>query len=378
MSGRAEISSPQLVRTPKALQALVARLEHVERAAVDTESNSLHAYRERVCLIQISIPGEDFVVDPLALDVQPLAAFFASSEIEKVFHAADYDLMGLRRDFGFTCGALFDTMWAARILGWRHVGLGAVLQEHFGVTLHKRFQRYDWGHRPLEAEALHYAWMDTHYLLPLREMQAAALVKAGRWEEAQEIFHYLREHVPAPRTVTPEALFWRIKGVRDLSPQEQAVLYRLHLWREAEAARLDRPAAMVVDDGRLVRLARVQPRRRSQLTRAGLTTYQARRFGKAILQAMRGKPIPVPPPPSGGERPSPQVMERYEALKAWRREVAEHRGVDPDVILPNSALWAIAQKPPRTPDDLLHVPGIGPWRRDHYGPAILRLLGKWA
>ena len=36
--------------------------------AVDTESNSLYAYRERVCLIQFSTLQDDYLVDPLALD----------------------------------------------------------------------------------------------------------------------------------------------------------------------------------------------------------------------------------------------------------------------------------------------------------------------
>ena len=97
--------------------------------AVDTESNSLYAYRERVCLIQFSSPEKDYLVDPLEIDVSTLAPLFASTEIEKIFHAAEYDLLMLDRDFGFRVSNLFDTMVAARILGWKAVGLGSILRE---------------------------------------------------------------------------------------------------------------------------------------------------------------------------------------------------------------------------------------------------------
>ena len=157
--------------------------------AVDTEANSLYAYRERVCLIQISIPGINYLVDPLAIeDMSPLGIVFSAPHIEKVFHAADYDLIVLLRDFGFMCSSLFDTMWAARVLGWPKVGLGDILEKYYGLSVNKSYQRYNWGKRPLAPAALTYAWMDSHYLLSLRDMQITELKSKGRWEEAQEIF----------------------------------------------------------------------------------------------------------------------------------------------------------------------------------------------
>ena len=156
---------PILVADEDSLDRLVRDLASHPVVAVDTESNSLHAYRERVCLIQFSTPAADFIVDPIRLpDLSPLAPFFANPSQQKVFHAAEYDLICLRRDYQFEFTNIFDTMSAARTLGWPQVGLAAILDTHFGVKLNKKYQRADWRRRPLTPEQLDYARLDTHYL----------------------------------------------------------------------------------------------------------------------------------------------------------------------------------------------------------------------
>lgn len=368
-------TTPQIVQTQAALTQVAARLRVARRIGVDTESNSMYAYRERVCLIQISIPGVDYLLDPLALhDLSILGPIFADPEIEKIFHAADYDLMVLRRDFKFHCKHLFDTMWAARVLGWPHVGLGDILERYFDVEVNKRYQRYDWGQRPLDPQALAYAWRDSHYLLALRDIQAAELKERGRWAEAQEIFTYLCENVTLPHSKNKMLYFWRIKGVNKLSASEKALLYRLYCWRERKAKQLDYPPARFINNQRLLQLTRIQPRTIQDLRRAGLSRQQAQRFGKEILQALRSNPKRYPRRLTPSPRQPREVMDRYYALKAWRKEVAARRGVDSDVILPNAVLQELADNPPRTLDDLLEISGIGPWRQQAYGPDILKLL----
>src|ERR1700712_3897883 len=188
----APLTPPVLVADADSLARLVAALARCPFVAVDTESNSLHAYRERVCLIQFSTPDADFIVDPIRLpDLQPLAPLFANPEQQKIFHAAEYDLLCLRRDYGFAFANIFDTMSAARALGWPQVGLAAILGTHFGVTMNKKFQRADWKRRPLTPEQLDYARLDTHYLLALRDQQFEALTASGHWPEAQEEFDRL-------------------------------------------------------------------------------------------------------------------------------------------------------------------------------------------
>src|SRR5688572_24583666 len=154
----AVLAAPTIIDTSSALRDLALRLRHEPLVAVDTESNSLYAYHERVCLIQMSTRKQDWLIDPLALDdLTPLADFFADPHIEKVFHAAEYDIMCMKRDFGFTFKNLFDTMYAARILGLKSVGLGSLLETHFGIRVDKRYQRADWSLRPIPPDQLHYA-----------------------------------------------------------------------------------------------------------------------------------------------------------------------------------------------------------------------------
>jgi len=176
-----------LVDTPAAFASLLDVLWSQPALALDTESNSLYRYHYQVCLIQISSATADYLVDPLRLrNLQPLADILANPAVQKVFHAAENDILMLKRDFGFAFANIFDTMLAARILGWSKVGLAALLHQHFGLTLDKRAQLTDWGQRPLTSAQLRYARLDSHFLLPLRDLIVNALRERKRWREAQE------------------------------------------------------------------------------------------------------------------------------------------------------------------------------------------------
>jgi ribonuclease D len=337
----------------------------------------LYAYRERVCLIQLSTRDTDYLVDPLGeVGIEALADLFADPAMEKVFHAAEYDVMCLKRDYGFRFASLFDTMWAARILGWPKVGLGDILTDKFGVQTNKRYQRYNWGKRPLESAAMTYACVDTHYLLPLRQRQRDALVQCGRWEEAQEVFAQVAETESATHSFDP-ADFWRIKGAHKLSRREQAILRELYAWRDREARRKNAPPFKVLGNQTLVTLATIRPRSASDLSGIrGLRPHHVNRYGDGILRAVKlGLRSKTPDPPPRPPRRSRGERERYNALRNWRKQVAAQRGVEPDVVLGNSVLWALAERKPSSPAELGQVEGLGPWKRRHYGPGILRSLG---
>ena len=367
---------PSLVASQSQLEALLGNLSSHSAIAVDTESNSLHAYRERVCLIQFSTCDGDYLLDPLAdLDPSPLGRIFADPDVEKVFHAAEYDVMCLKRDFAFQFANLFDTMWAARVLGWPRVGLGDILNGTFDVQTNKHYQRYDWGKRPIDSEALTYACLDTHYLLPLRELQGGALLQRGRWQEAQEVFAQVADTNSAPRAFSPQG-FWRIKGASRLTGQQQAILRQLYIWRDREARRKDTPPFKILGDATLVALTRTRPRSKAELTgMRGLRSHHVHRFGDRILRAVeRGNQSQPPQPPPPPPRHSRSEKQRFSALRAWRKETAARRGVDSDVILGNQVLWALAEDDPETLDDLRHIEGLGPWKREEYGPDLLRVL----
>jgi ribonuclease D len=203
---------PFLVADAPALQALAEALTREPAVALDTESNSFHVHRERVCLLQISTREADWVVDPFAVDVRPLGPVLAAAPA-LVLHGADYDVRCLKREYGFVLPALFDTMAAARRLGRAGLGLSALVEEQFGVRLSKDFQRSDWGRRPLTVEQVSYAALDTHFLLPLHEVLARELRARGLWDEAAQEFGRIAAVEPRPRVFDPEG--WRkMKGAR--------------------------------------------------------------------------------------------------------------------------------------------------------------------
>ncbi|MEA3342411.1 MAG: HRDC domain-containing protein [Chloroflexota bacterium] len=370
---------PTVVTAPSQLAKLLEALAKEPAIGVDTESNSLYAYQEQVCLIQVSTPAADYIVDPLAnLDIPSLASLFADPAIQKVFHAAEYDVMCLKRDYGFHFANLFDTMWAARILAWSHMGLGSILKETFNVRTKKRYQRYNWGKRPVETEALTYAALDTHYLLPLRRIQTDALMQKGHWEEAQEIFALVAASDPMPPNASAPEDFWGIKGAFDLTGREQAILRELAIWRDQEASRRDRPLFKVLHDLTLVDLAQAAPRTRKELSRTDrLKPYHVRRYGKHILRAIEKgaqsrPPQPPPPPP----RHSEAEATHFDALHTWRKQTAARRGVNSSVIVSKSTLWTLAEQNPVTLKELEGIEGLGPWKRKTYGKAILNVLSK--
>ncbi|MBC8069107.1 MAG: ribonuclease D, partial [Deltaproteobacteria bacterium] len=236
-----------------ALAQLLQRIAGQPALALDTESNSMHAYHERVCLVQLSVPGHDAIVDPLAVDPRRLGPVLADPGVVKVMHAADNDILVLRRGFDLRLRGVYDTMLGARALGWPRVGLGEILAERFGQRSDKRWQKHDWAQRPVPAEALAYARGDTHWLLELRELQLAELAELDRLDDVLHACVRLERLVPRAREFDTEG--WaRIDGARELPPAGRAVLRALFLLRERLAAALDRAPYRVLGNAVLLEL----------------------------------------------------------------------------------------------------------------------------
>jgi ribonuclease D len=277
--------SPVLVADPDALERLADALRPEAVIAVDTESNSFHAYRERVCLLQISTREHDFVVDPLSVDAAPLGEILCDGRVT-VLHGADYDIRCLKREYGWRLPRLFDTMAAARRLGAPGLGLSALVEAHFGVRLSKAHQRSDWGRRPLTPDQIVYASLDTHYLLPLHDRLAAELAARGASEAARDEFHRIAAVEPRERVFDPEG-YRRIRASRELDLAGCAVLRALWLAREGRARELDRPPFKVLPEQTMVDIARLRPRTSGDLGRIrGVTPSVLRRMGGAILAAV--------------------------------------------------------------------------------------------
>ena len=361
--------------TPSALRDLADVLARQSRIAVDTEANSLHAYRERVCLIQFSTPETDYLVDPLALDdLTYLAPIFADAAIEKVFHAAEYDVLGLHRDFDFMFANLFDTMVAARTLGYSAIGLGSLLAEKFGLDVDKHNQKADWAQRPLTPGLIDYARLDTHYLLALRDLLETELHQQGRWELAHEDFTRSC-YINGNSHRDPRERWERVDGQSKLDARQQTVLNELCIAREKMAERLNRPVFKVVGDAILMEAARTLPQTLEELARLGMTEKQLQRSGKTMLEAiqrgMKAKLVRA----SETVRPSNAMLNRLQRLKSWRKHKAEELKVESDIILPRTYMHQIAERNPRSLEALARLMDEAPWRLEHFGPEIMKTLG---
>lgn len=368
------------IDTDAGLADLVERLTAEPLIAFDTESNSLFAYREQVCLIQISTRSADYVVDPLApLDVRRLGPLLANPAVEKVFHAAEYDLICLKRDYGFAINNLFDTMLAARVCGYKNIGLGTLLGEIVGVTLDKSHQRDDWGKRPLPADALQYAQMDTHYLPQLHDYFAQRLAELERWEEARESFAEMAAVPAGVRAEFDPEGFWRIAQPNQLSRREAAILRELVLFREDTARQRNLPPFKVVTDKALVGLAQAAPTTLDGLEKVdGVGPGHVRRYGQSLLAAIRrGQSAKLPTPPPPDPPTDPLLVERFSALREWRKERAQARGVESDVIVSRDALWELAAQMPASTEDLRSISSLGAWRAARYGDEILTVLARF-
>jgi ribonuclease D len=368
----------QLIITPQAWQTCLEQLRAQPRLAIDLEANSMYAYREQVCLIQISCPKQDYIIDPVAdIDLSGLGEMIADPAVEKVFHAAEYDLLLVKREYGWELNNLFDTMWAARILGYSRFGLASLLEDLYQIKLNKRYQKSNWCKRPLSPSQLTYAQHDTHFLLRLRDQLELELVDAGRMEEAREIFEEQTHVTPNNNHFDPDS-FWSINGAYDLEPPQQAILRALNIYRDEEAQRRNQPLFKILHDKTLLQLAEETPRSFNQMQEIpGMTWGQIRRYGEGILDTIAAAASDPPPDhPKRSKRPSDQVLNRYEKLHNWRKNRARKRGVESDVIISRHALWEIAEKEPANLADLAELETLGEWRCQTYGQEILAVISN--
>ncbi len=389
-SKQRKLANPTLIYKRSAFAGMLDDLQGKSLIALDTESDSLFSYYPKVCLIQLTTYADrenpdpkkvvDYLVDPLRLDqLDGLGTLLADPAVEVIMHAAENDILILQRDFNFTFSYIFDTQLAARILGWNRKGLAAILEEQFGLVSNKRMQRTNWGKRPLTPQQITYAQMDTHYLPALRQRQIKELKEAGRWEEAQEAFKHLLRVNYHERTANDRS-FWQMKVARSIDPEATGVLEAIWQWREHEAQHQDRPPFKLVSDRVLERIAVAQPTTVAQLGKiAGISDYQIRRYGKALIAAVKdGQQRPRPKAPEGSKRPDHNVdratLERYENLRRWRSQTAKARGVDTDIVFNNSTLLIIAKRRPSSIAELEEIEEIGPWKAKTYAPDVLQLV----
>ncbi|MEO0651950.1 MAG: HRDC domain-containing protein [Planctomycetota bacterium] len=373
---------PTLIADQRGLQDLAARLEDEPLVAVDTEADSFFSYREKVCLVQITAGGEDFLVDPLAkLDLEALGPLFADPERVKIFHDSEFDVLILKRAYGFDFAGLFDTRVAAAALGREALGLAGVLEEEFGVQLDKTQQRSDWSRRPLSKDQIGYARLDTHFLPELCQRMRRYLEEHERVHVAESEFERLAQLDPPPREFDPDE-FIRLKGARKLDLAQQAVLRELFIARDRLARERDVPPFKVLAHAALIDLAVAQPTDAAGLGRAAKVRSQAAaRVAEPFLEAIRrgreSGPLEQSPrlPPKDGTGGFDEVdHELHDRLKKLRTKLSKAEGFDPSLALNRHTLLTLVREKPTDPAALESIEGLHAWQREQYGDRIVRTV----
>lgn len=241
---------PEIIESQQKLTALMEELCPQPRlCAIDTEADSLHRFKESLCLIQLSAAGRNVLIDPLTLnDLSSFDAYLNSCEVW--MHGADYDMTMLKREFGILPPKVWDTQIGARLLGLRKFGLSDLVEHWFGVVLCKTSQKADWGRRPMTDKMMEYAINDVVFLLPMAECIVEELIDKGRYEWFVQSCEAARKKV-LERDENKEDL-WRINGSGRLNPLGLAYLRALWNWRNAEAASWDKPTFMVVNNKEMI------------------------------------------------------------------------------------------------------------------------------
>jgi ribonuclease D len=348
-----------LIDSADALQAVLPLLAAHPRIPIDTEADSLHCYFEKLCLIQISVPGHDQLIDPLAgFSLEPLFQSLKGKEL--IIHGADYDLRLLRRVGFETTAPVFDTMIAARLCGIAEFSLAALIKRYFDVQLTKASQKANWARRPLSPQMADYAVKDTHYLLQIAEILETELVKLQRLDWFRQSCAKAVAAAAITKERDPEEA-WRITGSKDLRGRASAILRALWNWREAEAQAIDRPTFHILHSEQLIEAA-ARLDRDQDIDFAQLHGARRRRFFEA---AEKAKDLPESEWPKIIRKPRPRPTreeeERFRKLKTKRDAVATDLKLDPALIAPKSVLESLAANAEEAAARML------PWQRDTLG-----------
>lgn len=352
-----------LIDTPAGLAPLYAALDRVDEVAMDTEADNMFHYRTRVCLLQFLVDGEVYLVDLMTpLPLEPLWERLAQKHL--IMHGSDFDIRLLHDLCRFRPRSIFDTMLAAQLLNRPRVGLGSLLEQHFGLQLDKSGQKANWSKRPLTPKLLDYAALDVWHLPALRDLLTRELVALDRidWLDQQ-----CRRQIESGLTGFPrdEETAWRVGPADRLRGRGLSVLHAVWHWREKWAEELDTPPFKVCNNDLLVNIAMAiehgdSPE--SVLAQVNLGKRQSR-LEPSLAAAMRAglerDPSTLPRRPRAERiHLSPAEISRQDRIKAHRDAVAARLELDPTLIAPRSTLVTLCREPGSLDQVLL------PWQAD--------------
>jgi len=347
---------------------------------VDLEADSMHCFKEKICLIQVATAKEAFLIDPFEIkEVAPFLRVLEDRDVMKVFHGADFDIRSLDRDYQAQVKNLFDTEIACRFLGIKERGLAALLKRNFNVDADKKYQKSDWGKRPFKQGMIEYSVGDVAYLTKLHDIIQGRLVEKKRLSWAKEEFEIQEQVRYENNHALP--LFLKFKGAGKMDNRSLAVLENLLQVRLKIAQKKDQPLFKIISNPSLMTMAYEKPVTIDQmLSIRAISKKQADMYGKICVEAITKaisldhKALPSYPKT---RRPKKNVIvqERIIRLKKMREKLSAAIGIEPGFLLNNAVIGSIAFKNPATSEDLLKIEHVRHWQVEAIGNDILSILG---
>ncbi|PJZ69931.1 ribonuclease D [Leptospira perolatii] len=356
----------------RSLQLALITLAQADRISIDTESSGYYTYYSRVCLIQISSKGKNYIFDPIRLeDVSGLGQMFENPSILKIFHSASDDIKALKRDFHFKFVNIADTMFSSRLLDLEQNSLSYLVEHYHKVKLSKKEQKSNWEKRPLEKSQLQYAALDTVYLESIWEKMKEELTKRNLYDEAFSEFSKIAEEEPEPFegfTVSLE----KFPNVLDLSSDERRALYDTLVVRDEKAKRNNKAPFRIWNNDKVLELVK----NRRDLNK--LTEIVGKKDADHLLQVYN---TPSGPPIQKNdlfkrviEDLSSEETDRFKRLRQWRETIMSVRRMGHNLMPSNKMIAEIARKNARSLEDLRDLNLFSEWKILNYGPSILQAI----
>ena len=360
-----------LIETQKSFDDLIPSLRTQPILGVDLEANSLHAFKERISLIQISTYDADYIVDPIKIrDIAAFLDILGDANVLKVMHGCDFDVVSFKRDYGQKIENLFDTLIAARFLRYEHLGLASLIDYHFGMWIDKKYQKHDWGARPLFQEHLDYARGDTHWLLALHELLVRKLKRVNLYQATLEESQLLtlKEWVSGPA-------YARSKGFGRLEPIQKRWYRALWELRDDIAEARDVPCFKVLPNQYIFSVVSQSSDSKELVSRLSQGPFSSKNIKfSTFVEKAENDPRPIEFPKSKKKSKPVHIESVLAALKTWRNIKVEKEGLDPMVVLSNEQLKNLSRYVPLTIGDLKNVPSIRQWQCRLYGTELIQLV----
>ncbi|MEM7179885.1 MAG: HRDC domain-containing protein [Spirochaetota bacterium] len=361
-----------LIDNKKSFELALISLKNSKYLAVDTESSGYYTYYSRVCLIQCTAFGKNYIFDPLSsIQIERLQELFSNDSIVKIFHSAIDDVKVMKRDFGFTFANLVDTMYSSKLLGMEHNSLNYLIEHYHGIKLSKAMQKSNWEHRPLYPNQLKYAALDTAYLEETWKLMEEKLAERALTEEAYSEFARIQEEPAADKEGSGEIAWYKFQNIAKYTPEARRNIYDILVFREEKAKRMNKSPFRILNYDAIQKIVLQRPSLQELIGKHGkndgTTIYE-------IIQNPSGPPIEKVEYPRADDGLSKDEEVIYKRFKKLREELIRKRKIDHSMLPSNKHLVAILKKQPQDLQELQAMNLMSDWKVQNYGPLFLHAL----